>query len=97
MCDCCKDIVFARVRLEMLKGNNSIDMVTRWLYNADYGGQGYGFGHPKPGYYKRQNQYLLYGEDIANVKALQSSVPHDKLQKIFPELDKLVKELQNHG
>ena len=106
-------------RLEMLKGNNSIDMVTRWLYNADYGsltqeqrhavisftdsfgslagGQGYGFGHPDPGYYKRQNQYLLYGEAIANVKALQSSVPHDKLQKIFPELDKLVKELQNHG
>lgn len=106
-------------RIEMLKGETSVDMVSRWLYSTDYGsltqtqrhavisftdsfgslagGQGYGFGHPQPGYYKRQNQGLLYGEAIANVKALQSSVPRDKLQRIFPELDKLVTDLQKNG
>ena len=105
--------------IEMLKGENSVDMVARWLYSTDYGslsqdqqyavigftdsfgslagGKGYGFGHPQPGYYKKQNKGLLYGEAIANVKALQSSVPRDKLQRFFPELDKLVTELQKNG
>lgn len=105
-------------RLEMLKGENSVDMVAHWLYSTNHGslsqdqqyavigftdsfdsiagGQGYGFGHSQ-GYYKNQNQGLLYGEAIANVKALQSSVPRDKLQRFFPELDKLVTELQKNG
>jgi len=105
--------------LEKLKGQTSLDMVSKYLYDKEIGllsqeqmhnvigitdsfgslagSRQYGWGHDKPGYYRRQNQGLLYGEAIANVKALQSSIPHDILQKIFPELDKLVTELEKNG
>lgn len=102
--------------LEILKGDNSLNMISNLLYDVGIdklpleqrhvvigftdsfaslaGGEGYGYGHTNPGYYKNQNKRLLYGEAIANIKALQSSVSDGILQLVFPKLNKLVKELQ---
>ncbi len=103
-------------QLDKLKGNASVDMVSRYLYDTDYGSlsmeqrhcvicftdsfgslagtRTYGMGHSSPGYYRDQNKRLIFGEAIANVKALQKYVARDKLTQIFPELDKIVTELE---